>query len=93
MNNYFIKRDILFKIDGVFHKSRITISRPLVNKIGFYECKIKFSNIKKYNTISKGVDEINSVDCAISYVNSVCENSEDPEFFFSEDESMRIVSG
>lgn len=89
MMESFIKRDLFTKLDGKTYDTRINISIPKPSKEGYYKCDITFSNVEKYNSTSKGIDEFNAVECALEYVDSVCRNSDSPEFFISRSETMR----
>lgn len=85
----FIKRNLFIKLEGKTYDTTINISIPKSSKEGYYECHITFSNVEKYNTTSKGIDEFNAIECALEYVDSVCRNSDSPEFLISRSETMR----
>lgn len=84
----FITRNIFIKVDNNFNEVSITINKPEFLEDGFYHLSVEFSNIKKYNANIKGIDDFNALECALDYVNTICKNSTDPEFFFTESESM-----
>ncbi|MBT2135786.1 hypothetical protein KK137_15715 [Croceibacterium sp. LX-88] len=75
--------------DGVLFETQIVIEKPFKIDDNKYSCKITFSNVPKYNASSKGIDEFNAMECALDYVGAICENSDDPEFFMNEGESMK----
>ena len=89
MKTPFIERNIFIKHDGGLEKVRIVIEKPLPVDDVFFSCKILFLNVKKYNCSAKGIDEFHALECAFAYINGICMNSEDPEFYFTETESMK----
>lgn len=89
MERIFVGRNLFTKSNGEMKATQITIDQPRLNGDGLFECKVKFSNVKKYNTSAKCFDEICALECALDYVEGICKNSEDPEFFISIDESMK----
>lgn len=89
MNRPFIERNLFAKIHGQLEKIRIAIEKPIMSTNGLFECTVIFSKITKYSTVSKGVDEFNAMECALDYVEAICMNSDEPEFFINERESMK----
>lgn len=85
----FIERNFFAKIQGALEETRITIEKPIISASGLFECRVTFSNVKKYSAVSKGIDEFNAVESALDYVEAICTNSDDPEFFINENESMK----
>jgi uncharacterized ferredoxin-like protein len=88
MSEIFIQRDILTKCGGVFQNTSITIGKPSSGDDGLYCSVVTFSNVRKYNANIRGIDEFNSIECAIDYVDGICHNSSEPEFFFKNGESL-----
>jgi hypothetical protein len=89
MDGVFIERNIFIRFEGEMYETRITIEKPLMNAGGVFESKVIFSNVEKYNTTAKCIDEFSTIECALDYVEGICKNSDDPEFFITRDESMR----
>lgn len=89
MSDVFIERRLFTNNNGIFSDTTIFITKPIEASDGLYYCNILFSNVKKYNTISKGIDQFNAIDCALEYVSKICSISEIPEFFISRNESMK----
>jgi hypothetical protein len=92
MKSKFLTRQAFVKFDGKLHKISIAIGRPFASNStrGFcnFSCDVSFQNVEKYNTNIKGIDEMHSIECAIAYINSICRNSVEPEFFHKDGESM-----
>jgi hypothetical protein len=75
----------MFTKDGKrFVPINITISVPKNTKDGLFTCRVAFKNVPKYDANIKGADGINALECALSYIDSICTNSEDPEFHWEE---------
>lgn len=89
MEDHFIERILLVKNGEEFEEVKIRVSKPLILDSNLFRCEVNFSKIKKYNASIKGVDEFNAMECAIEYVNSICNNSDSPEFFIRKGESMK----
>jgi hypothetical protein len=53
--------------------------------------KVTFSNVPEFDTVVKGIDEMHCIECAIIYVNSITQNSSDPEFFYTNGDTMRVT--
>lgn len=88
MTEAFISRKLLTRTDGAFNDTYVHITRPSLDKDGRCYCLVTFSNVKKYDAEVRGMDEFNAIECALSYVDGICKNSSDPEFFLDETESM-----
>lgn len=74
-------RRMFVKDDDGFASTEISISMPMKSEDGFYICSVRFTNPPKYNASNiKGIDGINSLECALEYIEGICTNSEDPEF-------------
>jgi hypothetical protein len=93
MANTFIERTFFTNNDDAFSKTIVRISVPSKEEDESYICKIDFSNLKKYDTYSKGVDSFNCVEGALAYVYAICINSEDPIFYLSDVEGAPRING
>ena len=91
MRETFIERQAFIASRDRVRETKISISKPKKLDDGFFSCSVKFKDIQKYDTESKGIDEFNSIECAIAYVYSICKNSDDPEFFWTDGQSMRVI--
>ena len=93
MQNNFITRDLFTKDStGALNETRLQISKPFSMDADRVVCAVEFSNVSKYDTIIKGLDELHAIECALTYIASICKNSEEPEFFINKSESMRYTS-
>lgn len=96
MSSIFLKRVFFTKTKRGLIRHFLSLSTPFINentknKYTKSACEVIFDGIEKYNAVIEGVDDIHSIECAIAYVNSICRNSEDPEFFHEDGESMRFI--
>lgn len=84
MADIIASRQMFTKDGNRFVPINITISVPEDTKNGFFTCRFAFTNVPKYDASIKGADGINALECALSYIDSICTNSEDPEFHWEE---------
>jgi len=89
MSQCFIELSIFLKNGKSLERTSIRIDKPIRFGENLMSCKVSFLGSEKYDAIIKGADEFNAVESALSYVRAICSNSEDPEFFISESESMK----
>jgi hypothetical protein len=73
-------RRMFMKVEDAMSPTEISISKPMAGEDGLYVCRVTFTNLNKYSASLKGVDGINALECALSYIDSVCANNDDPEF-------------
>jgi hypothetical protein len=62
----------------------ITISEPEEAENGLFSCRVRFTSAPKYDANIRGADAINALECALSYIDGICVNSEQPEFHWEE---------
>ena len=60
----------------------ISIFRPVLKSDEIATCLVKFSGLQRYDAELSGVDEINALECAISYVSKICRENAEPKFFW-----------
>jgi hypothetical protein len=77
-------RQMFIKDEERFAPMMITISRPEDAENGLFSCRVTFTSAPKYDANIKGADDINALECALSYIDSICANSQDPEFHWEE---------
>jgi hypothetical protein len=80
----FASRRFFTKVKDKFYEEFVAIGKP--RKVdNYHEIQVTFSTIKKYNAVIRGSDSLNSVECAISYIESIQKNSKDPEIFWDKE--------
>jgi hypothetical protein len=92
MKNPIVKKTIFIKKDKKLHKLSIFVGKPKIIENSTAICEVIFDGISKYDAVLKGIDEFNALDCAIEYIKTIYYNSEEPEFFDHNAESIRVVS-
>jgi len=92
MEDSFVARHMLIRIGEEYHETIILIENPVPRGDGDYNARVVFSNVSKYDAIIKGADSLNAVECAISYINGICQSSTDPRFYW-DDGSPFVGSG
>jgi hypothetical protein len=91
MTEYFARRSILVGDQGEKRSGEITLSRPSECEVGKFFCFVNFYGAERFNRAIYSSDEISVLENAIVFVNSICNNSRDPEFFWENGDSMLIV--
>lgn len=81
MNNDFESRDFFVIIEGERISGMMSISKPEQIVENGYACGVEIEHCSKFDREITGVDELHALDCAIAYLNSISNNSRDPEFF------------
>ena len=84
----FAERRVLAKRGDIILPTLIILLKPEKSKEAYY-CKVVFYDDKKYDAKIKGADDLNAIECAISYIESICVNSTYPEFLWENGEPMR----
>jgi hypothetical protein len=64
--------------------------KPTRRRDGMSECRVVFESVSKYDAKLKGLDDINSIEAAIRYIESICINSDDPAFYWEDGEAMKV---
>jgi hypothetical protein len=90
MNEVFAARRVIARYPRKDISGSIYISRPIVNDNNKFFCSVEFDMHPKYSDIVFGTDEIHALECAISYTNSICQNSTEPEFFWTNGDTMLV---
>ena len=75
---------MFIKDEECFIPMMITISKPETAENGLFSCRVTFTSTPKYDANIKGADAINALECALSYIDSICANSDQPEFHWEE---------
>ncbi|WP_152435377.1 hypothetical protein [Erythrobacter sp. THAF29] len=88
MTDSFLSREIIFRFENDMQRGEISISQPAPKKNGRYECFVSFEPLRKYDAVIGGIDQIHSIECAIAYIEAVCKNSKEPEFFWINGDAM-----
>jgi hypothetical protein len=73
-------RRMFIKDEEAYLPVTIMISMPEDTKSGLFSCRVEFSTVPKYDANIKGADDINALECALTYIDGICANSDDPEF-------------
>lgn len=84
MSEIIASRQMFLKDEGRFTPISITISRPEGAENGLFSCRVEFTKAPQYDANIRGADAINCLECAISYIDGICTNSEGPEFHWEE---------
>ena len=88
MDHVIAERRLLAKRGESLIPTSVVIFRPyLENKM--HVCRVHFDIDTMFDAYIRGSDEFSAIDCAIAYVESICINSEDPEFYWIDGESMK----
>lgn len=82
MTNAVAIRKVYVREDNQCIEVVISIIRPLSKGSELATCLVKFSGLQKYDAELNGVDEINALECAISYVSKICCENANPKFFW-----------
>ncbi|MFL0357580.1 DUF6968 family protein [Erythrobacter sp. GH1-10] len=90
MVDVFAKLDFLFGTHSIRDKGEIRIYSPRANEDGTFYCEVEFDGVEKFNRSITGDDEIHALECAVVYVNGIRNNSKNPEFFWSNGDSMFV---
>lgn len=86
MSSMFATQNLLIKLDGLYHEVIISIGNPAEKEDGFFYCFVDFSNVEALNARIRGADGINCLESALVYIKGVCSCSDDPQFYFDENE-------
>jgi hypothetical protein len=89
MENIFLSRRVFVKSENVLQECPISIGEPVLKNDGNYTARVKFSIIEKYNTDIVGVDNFHAIECAIEFINVIFRESDDPEFYDEDGNSIR----
>ncbi len=84
----FIEKTLLINVHGNLREVKVSLCKPRRIDEKYMFCDVKFCGIEKYNAKIKGIDEFNTIECALDYVKTIFINSKDPEFFSEIGESM-----
>lgn len=84
MSEIIASRQMFVKDEGRFIPMSINISKPEEAGNGLFSCRVAFTSTPKYDANIRGGDAINALECALSYIDGICANSEDPEFHWEE---------
>ena len=88
MDSLFASRKLLVLTSGQYEGVEISIGAPK-SVSGEKICvSVEFSNVSKYNASITGIDEINALANAITYVSTICRESDDPIFYWEIDERV-----
>ena len=90
MHKVFASCPVLYGYEHQKMKSEILVFQPHMNSEGEFICRVEFRDIEKYSKDIFGEDEIHALDCAITFLNGVRNNSKDPEFFFMDGSTMFV---
>ncbi|MEP5937946.1 MAG: hypothetical protein ABJ239_06430 [Erythrobacter sp.] len=81
---------VLIEVEGSRSRQEINITTPvLVQDIG-YVCRIEFGGANRYDSEFSASDAISALNLAIVYMNGIVENSKDPEFFWTNGDTMFV---
>lgn len=82
MNQKIASRRIYTKQDDCFVETDVFIGKPFQYGSEMFKCEIEFTTLERYNLIVTGIDEINAIECAISYLNKLMAESINPKFYW-----------
>ena len=68
------------KNGDAYAATEISVSVPRAGEDGLYVCGVVFTDPPKYSALITGADGLNALEGALSYIDTICANSEDPEF-------------
>ena len=80
MSEIVATRRMFVKEGDAYVPTEISISIPRERDDGLHVCNVVFTKPSKYSASIRGADGINALECAISYIDSICANSDNPEF-------------
>lgn len=71
-------------------EGEIVLYAPQYKDGSRYVCKVQFKGAEKYNREIGGLDQLHTLECALTYLNGIRNNSKDPEFFWTNGDTMFV---